>query len=76
MNDEIWNIHSDIEVPLRVLAPDWRTALCMGLQLLELEDAVSRLNLGSIDGGVVARDPETGHRIWVTSLVSSAAMAA
>ena len=76
MHDSIWNIESDIEVPLRVLAPDWQTALCMGLQLLELEDLVARLDLGSILGGVLASDPETGRSIRVTNLAEPQLMAA
>ncbi len=67
MRDQIWTVESDIEVPLRVLAPDWRTALCMALQLLELEELVARLDLGRITGGVRAVDPISGQSLRVTA---------
>ncbi len=65
MADQIWTVESDIEVPLRVLAPDWRTALCMALQLLELEHLVSKFDLGRIAGGVRAVDPASGRSLRV-----------
>lgn len=40
MNDVMWTVESEVDVPMVVLAEDWRTALCMGLQLLELEDGL------------------------------------
>lgn len=75
MQDTLWTVESDIEVPLRVLAPDWRRALCMGLQLLELEDLVARLDLSRVEGGVTAFDSTTGHSLRVTpqATVSQAA---
>ncbi|MCA9568170.1 MAG: hypothetical protein KC656_10020 [Myxococcales bacterium] len=68
MLERIWTITSDIEVPLRVIARDWRTALCLGLQLLELEDAVARLKLVAFGEGVSAEDPATGVHLWVSAL--------
>ncbi len=56
-----YQIVSSIEVPLMVDAPDWRTALCIGLQLLERQDCVDRLAVARLGDEVLATDPETGE---------------
>ena len=68
MHDIKWTVESNVEVPLTVLAPDWRTALCMGLQLLELEERVGEFHLSLIDGGATAYDPGTASRLRVTAV--------
>lgn len=68
-----WRIDSSFEVPLTVRAADWRTALCIGLQLLEREHVVRRLHLTHRRGVVTARDPETGE---VFTLVQTRAWSA
>lgn len=76
MLDRIWTITSDIEVPLNVIAPDWRTALALGLQLLELEEAVARLEVARGSTGVAARDPHTGICLEILPTDAPVALAA
>ena len=53
MWDALWTVESSFEVPLRVHAPDWQTALCLGLQLLEREAAIPHLKIQRRPGGGV-----------------------
>jgi len=61
-----WQIRSDLDVPMRVDADGWRTALCIGLQLLEREELVERLVVRRLsDQLLVARDPVSGLELHV-----------
>ena len=61
-----WQIRSEFEVPMNVDAPDWRTALCLGLQLLEREHLVERLRVRMTGGGrFVAHDPVSGEDLFL-----------
>lgn len=60
MTDRIWTVTSDIEVPLNVIAADWRTALALALQLLELDHAVKTLEVARSGLGVAVREKLSG----------------
>ncbi len=69
---------SSVEGPLVVDAIDWRTALCLGLQLLEREEVVSRLRLARRGDTITALDPWTAEtfsveRIGARQVICSAA---
>ena len=66
---------SSIDVPLILDAPDWRTALCLGLQIVEREDAVDRVELSRDASGITAFDPETGEMFLVVPMRAAAALA-
>lgn len=59
LDTERFRFRSSVEGPLVVDAVDWRTALCLGMQLLEREDAVGRLQLARRGDAVLAEDPWT-----------------